>query len=207
MGNDDLWVAGRAPTPALPPRPDESKPSLGSLPLPEAPTSPGKLARFGGGGIVVFAVLSIVGAISDVGKPEYASRIYAYWILILLCVASVIGGCYLFKNGWRDKHHAANVLSLLPGAVLGVLFVLGSVVAVVPEPKADTDAYGYTALDKQSFTQGCGGGAFCECVFSAVERTISHDQFAEEGLTYAQTGSFSPAFTAKLTQVFQTADC
>ena len=156
---------------------------------------------------MVLGVFCIVGGIGNLIQPEYVSQRYIYWMFIILGAASVVGGRYLFKYGWREKHAAANVFSVLPGAVLGVMFVFWTVVSALPEPEAATDAYGYTALDKQSFVEGCGGGVRCECVYSVVEQNISHDEWEEESLTYMRTGSFSPEFATRLAQVIQTSGC
>ena len=156
---------------------------------------------------MVLGVFCIVGGIGNLIQPEYVSQRYTYWMFIILGAASVVGGRYLFKYGWREKHAAANVFSVLPGAVLGVMFVFSTVVSALPEPEADTDIYGYTAFDKQSFVESCGGGVRCECVFSVVEQNISHDEWEEENLTYMRTGIFSPEYATRFAQLIQASGC
>ncbi len=125
---------------------------------------------------------------------------------LVLTVAMVAGGVYIFRRGWAQGRPALNVLAVLPAAVMAVLLVAGTIISVA-EANAPTDAFGYTEAQRQSFTSGCGGGARCDCLFSAVERQIPPDRFAEEGQKYMQTGSFSPEMTSDLTRIASTAGC
>src|SRR6266581_3811947 len=66
-----------------------------------------------------------------------------------------------------------------------------------------TDAFGYTAAEKQAFVDGCGGGQVCLCLMGEVERAIPLDKFIEDSLAYQRTGEMPADFQ----QVIENSGC
>lgn len=190
---------------SVPARPDltVSSEQVGR-PAPTAGSS--KRAKVAGLIMMVLGGLLTLGGFSNLTNRKYASEKPAYYLMIFLSVATVAGGFYLYKKGWQQGHDIKNVLSVLPGAVLVVLIAFGAIASAVHHTPP-TDAYGYTTGERQLMVSGCGGGARCECAFSAMERNIPHDQFVAEVQRYDQTGSFSPEFVRKLTDIEQSSGC
>jgi hypothetical protein len=211
MGSDD-WVAGRAstPDPSTPPRPDElSTLGLVTPQTPPAKPSPHKLIRAGAVLLIGFSVLLAIGLCGLLVKNDHSLPNAQLVVDGVFVIAFFLGGLHFFRRGWQQGHDVLNVLSVLPIAVFAVIVVLN---LVVRHPSAtpvrpQTDAYGYTAAEKQSLVSGCGGGATCTCLMDAVVRNVPHDQLIEESLTYARTGSFSPSFKSTLQQVFVASSC
>jgi hypothetical protein len=156
--------------------------------------------------MVVFGVLVTAGGLSRIASPEYADNRATDLFLIALCLGTIVGGGYLFSKGWRSGHEVANVLSILPAAVLLAMIAFG-VIVVATQHGPPTDAYGYTALERQQIIAGCGGGARCECITDAIERSIPHSQFLAESRRYMKTGTFSPDMMDKITQATTTSGC
>jgi hypothetical protein len=204
----DMWTERAEATGShdLPARPDVV-PSLGPAQAPAATSkqAPGKLARVGGAVMGILGGLLMFAGFSELSKPEYTNKTGLY-LVILLCAASVVGGRHLYKKGWQQGHDLANVMSVLPAAVLVVLITFGAI-AQGTRHKPPTDAYGYTVAERQAVVSGCGGGARCECLFSAMERSVPHDQFVAEAQRYNQSSSFRPEFASRLTQLRQSSGC
>jgi hypothetical protein len=202
--NGDAWAPGPAPSPGhgIPQRPDETA-------VPPTPSSPSRGAKVAGVLLGVFGGLLVLGAIADLHKPEFAFDTWALYVVITLAIASALGGWNLRTRGWRPGHDLANVLSVLPAAVLVVLIVLGAVrqaqTGSIGGPPAD--AYGYTAYMRDSFTSGCvrGGGdsTTCTCILHAIEKAYTPAEFTREGLSYERTGQMS----SKMTQVVSSSGC
>jgi hypothetical protein len=200
--NGDVWASGPSPTPGVPERPDATA-------IAATRPSPGTGAKVAGILLGVFGALLIVGAIADLHKPEFAFESWALYVVIALAVGTAIGGWNILRNGWRSGHELANVLSVVPAAVLVVLIVLG----VVRQAQTGsltgppTDAYGYTAYMRDSFTSGCvkGGGdtTTCTCIMHAIEKAYTPGEFTREGLSYERTGQMS----SKMTQVVSGSGC
>ena len=210
MGSDD-WVAGRAsPDPSLPARPDESIPGLAAPQTPPAKPSPNKLIRVGAVLLIGFSVLLAIGLCGLLLERNHSEPNALLVVDGIFVIAFFLGGLHLFRRGWQQGHDVLNVLSVLPIAVFAVLVVLNLAVRHPSESEPvqpQTDAYGYTAAEKQLLVSGCGGGATCTCLMDALERNVPHDQLLEESLTYARTGSYSPSFKSKLHQVFVASSC
>jgi cysteine synthase len=102
----------------------------------------------------------------------------------------------------RVKQVAAGVLVFL--VVLGIG-------AAWQQHRVPTDAYGYTAAERQAlvsgFVSGLGSGTTAACLADAFERNFSHTELMAEDPGYSQTGRFSPEFIAKLDQVVNTSGC
>ena len=200
--NDDVWASGPPQSPGLPERPDATT-AAATRP------SPRTGAKVAGILLGVFGGLLVLGAIADLHKPEFAFESWALYVVIVLAVATALGGWNLRMNGWRAGHDLANVLSVLPAAVLVVMMVLG----VVRQAQTGsltgppTDAYGYTAYMRESFTSGCvrGGGdtVTCTCILHAIEKAYTPSEFTAEGLSYQRTGQMS----SKMTQLVSGSGC
>jgi hypothetical protein len=169
-------------------------------------SKPSKLARRGGAVMMLLAALLILGSFSDLSKPDYANVKTGLYLVIALCAASLVGGRHLYKKGWQRGHDFANVMSVLPAAVLVCLIAFGAL-AQATRHNPPTDAYGYTEAERQMFVSGCGGGGRCECLFREIERSVTHDQFIEEDRRYNETGSFSSEFVSRLTLILQSSGC
>ena len=90
---------------------------------------------------------------------------------------------------------AASVIGFAVASVLG--FGLTQRLTSHEPPK---DQFGYTIADQQSFVAGCGGGARCECLFSAIERAIKPERFLEVSQEYMRTGAMSDDVLAVVVQ-------
>ena len=156
--------------------------------------------------MMLLAGLLILGSFADLSNPDYANVKVGLYLVIALCAATLVGGRHLYKKGWQQGHDFVNVMSVLPAAVLVVLIAFGAL-AQATHHNPPTDSYGYTVAEKQMFVSGCGGGATCECLFSEIELSVSHDQFVAEGRRYNETGSFSPEFVSRLSQILQSSGC
>lgn len=156
--------------------------------------------------MMLLAGLLILGGFANLSKPDYANEKVGLYLVIALCAASLVGGRYLYKKGWQRGRDFANVMSVLPAAVLVVLIAFGAL-AQATRHNPPTDAYGYTVAERQMFVSGCGGTSACECLFSELERSVPHDQFIAESRRYNQTGSFSSEFVSRLTQILQSSGC
>lgn len=75
---------------------------------------------------MVLAGLLLLGGFSRVSNPDYHYETVGLYLMILLCGGSVAGGLYLYKKGWQQGHDFANVMSILPAAVLVVLIAFGA---------------------------------------------------------------------------------
>jgi hypothetical protein len=86
------------------------------------------------------------------------------------------------------------------------LIALGGIQTLL-DTTTPKDQYGFTEGDRQQFVAGCGGGEFCECLFTYIEQNMTRDEVEAESRRYVETGSFSPEMMALLTDVVQTSGC
>jgi hypothetical protein len=146
---------------------------------------------------MVLGVLAVIGGIADLDKPEFAPIDGGLYAIILLSAASIAGGRYIFRHGWRQGRTLANVLSILPASVIVTLVAVGALISA-SEHHAPTDAYGYTAGDRQIFVAVCEEGAesdgTCDCIFSELEKQFTPAELQQVGIDYEQTGEYSPEF-------------
>jgi hypothetical protein len=156
--------------------------------------------------IMVLASLALIGGLADLDEPEYTSIKGGLYAVILLSAASIVGGRFIFRHGWRQGRTLANVLSILPASVIVTLVAVGALVSAT-QHRAPTDAYGYTAGDRQIFVAVCeeGGEAdgTCDCLFSELEKQFTPAELQQLGIDYEQTGEYSPEFV----EVIQNSSC
>ncbi len=156
--------------------------------------------------IIGYGALLVVGAIALLISRTSRISEPILFMEAVMGAATVAGGIYIVRGGFRKGRPGLIVLSILPVSLLIALSILGVVTrqAVAHSPQ---DAYGYTEFEKQSFVSGCGGGSRCECLFEAIERQIPHEEFVAESVNAARTGSLSPEMTAKITRISQASGC
>jgi hypothetical protein len=146
---------------------------------------------------VVLGALLVIGGLANLGRPEYTSSKGGAYAIIFLSAASVVGGWYIFRHGWRQGRTLANVLSILPASVIVTLVAVGALISAT-QHRAPTDAYGYTAGDRQLFVAVCEEGAeadgTCDCLFSELEKRFTPAELQQLGVDYEQTGEYSPEF-------------
>jgi hypothetical protein len=204
--SNDTWAAGPASPPSddLPPPPVDPGWPPPETPKTERPRSKG--LKILSGAMIVIGGLTALGGVSAFTKDDYQYSRSAVAVVLVLAVATLVGGVRLSRNGWQPGREALNVLAVLPAAVLAVLFVVGAVEKAT-ESHPPTDAYGYTEFEKQEFITGCGGGAVCSCLFEEIEKRLPHDQFIAEAQTFAQSGTFSPEMTSTINEIVNTSGC
>ncbi len=165
--------------------------------------------------MVGFGILLVLGVVGWLTKPDPSIAKSILYVELLLSIGMVVGGIYLFRDGWQKGNVALSVLAVLPAATVLVLALMGAVGASSRSTDARSvtaaplvaDSFGYSSLDRQAFVAGCGGGQRCTCLFESVERKIPHDLFVQEGQTQLKTGSFTPDFTRRLVKIVTNSAC
>lgn len=77
--------------------------------------------------------------------------------------------------------------------------VLGGIVAVRSnQASPPTDAYGYTEAEHRAFTDGCGQGQRCECLWQQTEKSVTPDQMHDAEHQYMSTGTWPPDFESAM---------
>src|SRR6266581_4146035 len=121
-----------------------------------------------------------------------------------LGLGMVVAGVFLFRRGWKPGYTVQKTLSGVVAGVFVVLLAIGlASEASHRSSSPPTDAFGYTAAEKQAFVDGCGGGQVCLCLMGEVERAIPLDKFIEDSLAYQRTGEMPADFQ----QVIENSGC
>ncbi len=178
-------------------------------------TGPTGWRRFQRPAIKTAGVLLVLFGIGLMGAIEKAQERMGPWaskteittvqgIEGALGLGMVVAGVFLFRRGWKPGYTVQKTLSGVVAGVFVVLLAIGlASEASHRSSSPPTDAFGYTAAEKQAFVDGCGGGQVCLCLMGEVERAIPLDKFIEDSLAYQRTGEMPADFQ----QVIENSGC
>jgi hypothetical protein len=110
--------------PVVPPK--ERSFRLRRHPTPLKSRTSSLLLKLVGALMVVLGGLLLLGAGNVYRTNRYSVSGSRLEVMVVLALATMFGGRHLYRNGWQKGHDVANVLAVVPAAVLLVLFTIAA---------------------------------------------------------------------------------
>jgi hypothetical protein len=143
---------------------------------------------------MIGAVL-ILGLVGILQRPDRAGPVGPAVVIavdLVLGGGCLLGGAHLYKRAGVAEGAVKRLLAMSPLIVFVVLLVLAGIGAITQSPgrSGRTDAYGYTADERNAFVNACGRGRECTCSWRRLEAMLTPDEMREGLREYQSTGSY-----------------